>query len=55
MWINTYRTIMINMPFGGYKASGIGRECGIQGMRQYMAQKSVYLDLSEAPLPWPPA
>lgn len=54
VWINTYRTIMINVPFGGYKASGVGRECGIGGMRQYMAQKSVYMDLSETPVPWPP-
>jgi len=55
IWINTYRTIMLNMPFGGYKASGISRECGIPGMRNYMQQKSIYMDLSEAPLPWPPA
>lgn len=54
VWINTYRTIMINMPFGGYKASGIGRECGVNGMRAYQAQKSVYMDLSETPIPWPP-
>jgi acyl-CoA reductase-like NAD-dependent aldehyde dehydrogenase len=26
VWINTYRSLAPNMPFGGYKASGIGRE-----------------------------
>lgn len=54
IWINTYKLTMVNMPFGGYKSSGVGRECGIQGMKHYMAQKSVYLNLDEKPIHWPP-
>lgn len=53
IWINTFRAMALNMPFGGVKASGIGRECGIAGMRSYMQQKSVYVDLGDAPIRWP--
>jgi betaine-aldehyde dehydrogenase len=53
IWINTFRAMALNMPFGGRKASGLGRECGIAGMRSYMQQKSIYMDLSTAPIPWP--
>ena len=28
VWINTYRGMAFNSPFGGYKASGIGRQNG---------------------------
>jgi aldehyde dehydrogenase (NAD+) len=28
-------------PFGGYKASGLGRQCGIEGFEQYLQTKSV--------------
>jgi aldehyde dehydrogenase (NAD+) len=53
VWINTYRQVSISTPFGGVKASGLGREKGIEGMRAYMAQKSIYLGLSERPIAWP--
>jgi acyl-CoA reductase-like NAD-dependent aldehyde dehydrogenase len=43
----------ISTPFGGVKASGLGREKGIEGMRVYMAQKSIYLGLNERPIAWP--
>ena len=53
IWINTYRQLPISTPFGGRKESGLGREKGIQGMRAYMAQKSIYLSLSDSPIAWP--
>lgn len=28
VWVNSYRTLSFNTPFGGYKQSGIGRENG---------------------------
>ena len=34
-------------PFGGVKASGIGRELGPEGLANYQQLKSVYLDRSE--------
>jgi betaine-aldehyde dehydrogenase len=52
VWINTYKQFSISTPFGGEKDAGIGREKGREGIRAYMAQKSVYVDLSARPLPW---
>lgn len=28
-------------PYGGYKASGIGRQCGIEGLEQYLETKAI--------------
>jgi len=28
-------------PFGGFKSSGIGRECGIEGFGQYLETKTI--------------
>lgn len=55
VWINTYKVTAVNMPFGGNKASGVGREGGWPGMRAYMAEKSYYVGTSAAPVSWPPA
>lgn len=52
VWINTYKQFSIATPFGGVKESGIGREKGIDGIRQYQNQKSLYWDLSGMPHPW---
>ena len=43
VWINTYKVFSISTPFGGFKESGLGREKGIQGLKAWMQQKSVYL------------
>ena len=42
VWINTYKEMSIAAPFGGFKASGLAREKGIQGMRVYCEPKSLY-------------
>lgn len=52
VWINTYKQFSIATPFGGEKDAGIGREKGREGIRAYMAQKSVYVDLTGQLLPW---
>jgi (Z)-2-((N-methylformamido)methylene)-5-hydroxybutyrolactone dehydrogenase len=46
VWVNTYRRFAPNMPFGGMKASGIGRENGIDAVLEYTEQKSVWVELS---------
>ena len=46
VWINQYRIITPNVPFGGFKDSGMGRESGIEGLKEYYQTKSVYMDLS---------
>ena len=43
VWVNTYRAISYLSPFGGYKMSGLGRENGIEGMKEYLQTKSVWI------------
>ncbi len=43
VWVNTYRAVSFMSPFGGYKKSGIGRENGIESMREFMQTKSVWI------------
>ena len=52
VWVNTYKQFSAATPFGGEKDAGLGREKGREGIRAYMAQKSVYVDLSGRPHPW---
>lgn len=46
VWINAYRVVAPNMPFGGFKMSGIGRENGSDAMEEYLETKSVYVELT---------
>ncbi|MCB0991289.1 MAG: aldehyde dehydrogenase [Acidimicrobiales bacterium] len=43
VWVNTYRAVSFNSPFGGYKRSGLGRESGIEGIKEYLQTKSVWI------------
>ncbi|MCC7041424.1 MAG: aldehyde dehydrogenase [Burkholderiales bacterium] len=43
IWVNNYRMTSTTSPFGGFKLSGMGREGGIAGMREYMEIKSVWI------------
>jgi aldehyde dehydrogenase (NAD+) len=52
IWINTYKQFSISTPFGGCKESGLGREKGWDGIRNYMQQKSLYVGMHDQPLPW---
>ena len=46
VWVNTYRAMAFNSPFGGYKSSGTGRNNGIESINQYLQTKSVWCELS---------
>jgi aldehyde dehydrogenase (NAD+) len=46
VWVNTYRAVSYMSPFGGYKRSGIGRESGQSAIREYLQEKSVWIDTS---------
>ena len=46
VWVNSYRTISFNTPFGGYKMSGLGRENGLESIKEYTQVKSVWVELS---------
>lgn len=47
VWVNTYRDVSYTTPFGGYKKSGIGRENGVEGIREYLQTKAVWLSTAE--------
>lgn len=40
-------TTTMDMPFGGYKASGVGRENGPHGLDPYLETKSVFVSCSK--------
>ncbi len=46
VWINTYNQYDVELPFGGYKQSGFGREMGREALDQYTMTKSVWVDLT---------
>ncbi|MFC5947745.1 aldehyde dehydrogenase [Pseudonocardia lutea] len=46
VWINAYRVIAPNMPFGGFGASGLGRENGVDAINEYTENKSVFVELT---------
>ena len=41
--VNEWMPSTPEMPFGGMKASGVGREYGSEGLHEYMETKAVYL------------
>ena len=45
-WINQYNLTPVEMPFGGMKGSGIGRENGRAAIEAYSQLKSVYVGMS---------
>ncbi|MFB3738343.1 MAG: aldehyde dehydrogenase [Candidatus Velamenicoccus archaeovorus] len=47
VWINDTQPAPTEMPWGGYKQSGIGRELGKEGVDDYLEEKSVYVNLAE--------
>ncbi len=55
MWVNTYNSIPEGAPFGGYKASGIGRETHKVILEHYTQMKNIMINLSESPTGFYPA
>jgi acyl-CoA reductase-like NAD-dependent aldehyde dehydrogenase len=47
VWVNTYRAVSYMMPFGGMKRSGLGRESGIEAIREYLETKSVWISTAQ--------
>lgn len=41
VWINTFNGTPVELPFGGVKSSGFGRDCGMQALDSYTSWKSV--------------
>ena len=51
-WINTYNLTPVEMPFGGYKQSGIGRENALAALGHYSQLKSVYVETGNVESPF---
>ncbi|MNE39816.1 Betaine aldehyde dehydrogenase [compost metagenome] len=47
VYVNTYFETTPQVPFGGYKASGIGRENGRSGLLEFTETKSTFISLGE--------
>ena len=46
VWVNTFDTADITVPFGGYKQSGFGRDKGLAALDGYTQLKTTWFDLS---------
>ena len=51
-WINHYNVTPIELPFGGAKQSGLGRENGKAAVEHYTQLKSVYVNLGHVEAPY---
>jgi betaine-aldehyde dehydrogenase len=51
-WVNTYHPTYNELPWGGYKQSGWGRELGLHGIEAYLEIKQVNINLDTAPIGW---
>ena len=49
VWVNTYRAVSFTSPYGSYKRSGIGRESGLEAIKQYLQVKSVWIAQQTSP------
>lgn len=51
-WINNYNITPIELPFGGNKQSGMGRENSLAAIQYYTQLKSVYVELGNVDAPY---
>jgi betaine-aldehyde dehydrogenase len=52
VWVNHMQPTFVEAPWGGYKASGFGRELGHWGVDEYLETKQVFINLDEKPIGW---
>lgn len=46
VWVNTYGDYHAAAPFGGFKGSGIGKDCGYEGLSKYLETQTVWMSLA---------
>ena len=51
-WVNFYHPTFNEMPWGGYKQSGTGRELGLYGIEAYLEVKQININLDTEPVGW---
>jgi len=47
VWVNCVNVLNANVPFGGFKQSGIGRELGEYALENYTNVKAVHVNLGQ--------
>ena len=47
VWINNYNLYPTEVPFGGYKQSGVGRECGTTVIDYFTQTKTTYVEMGD--------
>jgi len=45
VWINESNNTDYKLPFGGFKQSGLGRDCGESALEEYLEEKTVHVNL----------
>lgn len=48
LWVNRHLNPGPEVPFGGYKQSGLGRETGAEGLREFLQTKHISLQLTDS-------
>jgi betaine-aldehyde dehydrogenase len=51
-WINNYNITPVEIPFGGVKQSGVGRENGHAAVEHFTQRKTVYVELGDVDSPY---
>ncbi len=51
-WINTYNLTPVEVPFGGSKQSGVGRENGLTAIEHFSELKTVYVGMGDVDAPY---
>lgn len=52
VWLNDFHPYFPQAPWGGYKQSGVGRELGITGLREFQEEKHLYMNLDVRAAGW---
>jgi betaine-aldehyde dehydrogenase len=52
LWINTYNLTPVELPFGGTKQSGFGRENSLAALEHYTELKTVYVAMAPVQAPY---
>jgi len=52
VWVNSPPITRIEVPFGGFKESGLGRELGIEGLDAYLETKTIQVDIAGKNKSW---
>ncbi len=47
VYVNTYRSVSVASPVGGYKQSGFGRENGLEAINEFLQTKSIWMGTRE--------